>query len=89
MPMSTPDLAGKTAIVTGAGRGIGRAIALALADHGANVVLAARTKRQLQAVSTAIDARPGSALVAPADISDEAQVRTLVAAAIDTYGALD
>ncbi len=87
--MSPPDLAGKTAIVTGAGRGIGRAIALALADHGANVVCAARTRSELHALVDSIASRPGNAIAAPTDVASEQQVRTLVATAIDTYGALD
>jgi len=70
-------LDGKVAVVTGAGRGIGRAIAKALAGRGAHVVLAARTKEQIEAVAAEIVAAGGKATPVVADVSDEASVAGL------------
>ena len=70
-------LEGQVAIVTGAGKGIGRACALALAQAGADVALAARTKADLEAVA-AIRALGRRALVVPTDVADEAALDTLV-----------
>ena len=72
-------LEGQVAIVTGAGKGIGRACALALAQAGADVALAARTKADLEAVAAEIRALGRRALVAPTDVADEAALDTLVA----------
>ena len=68
-------LDGKIALVTGAGRGIGRAIALALADAGVEAILNSRTPAQLEAVAGEITARGGRALVLPFDVTDSAAVR--------------
>jgi NAD(P)-dependent dehydrogenase (short-subunit alcohol dehydrogenase family) len=70
------DFAGKTALITGAGRGIGRAIALALADAGAGVILVARSAGQLaqtQAILLGRGATGGQVRVIPADLGDEQQ----------------
>jgi len=67
----------KAALVTGAGRGIGRAIAKALATCGAHVVLAARTKRQIDAVAAQIASAGGKATPVVADVSDEQSVARL------------
>lgn len=82
-------LDGRTAIVTGASRGIGEAIAFALADAGANVVVSGRKKDTIEAAAAAIVARGGKALgvVAHAGV-DEDQER-LVQAAVDHFGGLD
>jgi NAD(P)-dependent dehydrogenase (short-subunit alcohol dehydrogenase family) len=66
------------ALVTGAGRGIGRAVALRLAGAGCNVVLAARTDRQLRAVSAEIREAGGRALAVPTDITVDAELKELV-----------
>ncbi len=68
-------MAGRVAGVTGAGRGIGAATALLLAQHGARVVLAARSVGELEATATAITEAGGEALAVPCDVSvdDEAQ----------------
>jgi 3-oxoacyl-[acyl-carrier protein] reductase len=71
------ELSNQTAIITGAGRGIGKAIALALASCGARVVLASRTEKELRDVALAITDLGGEAIVAPTDISDEASVAGL------------
>lgn len=79
----------KVAIVTGASQGIGEATARLLAREGAKVVLAARRREHLQAIVDDIEEAGGSALAQPVDITDEAAVRDLVAATVDTFGGLD
>ena len=69
-------LDGKTALVTGAGRGIGRAIALALAAAGAELVLVSRTKSQLDEVAREIAQRGDKAQVLPFDVTDTAAMRS-------------
>jgi 3-oxoacyl-[acyl-carrier protein] reductase len=90
--MSTPDkpLSGRVALVTGAGRNIGRATALALAEDGAAVVVNARTNQaEADAVVREIAGRGGKAMSALADIADEAVVERMVAAAVDRFGRID
>ena len=72
-------LDGKTALVTGAGRGIGRAVALALAAAGAELVLASRTASQLDEVADEIVANGGRARALPLDVTDSAAVRASIA----------
>jgi NAD(P)-dependent dehydrogenase (short-subunit alcohol dehydrogenase family) len=78
-------LDGKTALVTGAGRGIGRAVALALAAAGAELVLVSRTPSQLEEVAREIKENGGRAQVLTLDVTDSAAVRRAVA----DLGALD
>lgn len=87
--MTEKSLDGQTAIVTGAGRGIGRAIAVTLAEHGARVALAARTTTELAAVQQQIEAAGGQAAVFPTDVSREADVKALVAGTVQKFGRLD
>jgi 3-oxoacyl-[acyl-carrier protein] reductase len=82
-------LQGKIAIVTGASRGIGRAIALRLAQDGAMLVLAARTTADLDKVAATISSAGGSATCVPGDLRDPEVPAALVKAAIDAYGAID
>lgn len=79
----------RVALVTGSGRGIGRAIALRLAEEGAAVVLNARTRRDLVQVQTEIEGRGGRAVVAAGDITDDAAVADLFDRCDKTYGRLD
>lgn len=81
MPDASGWLRGRVAIVTGAGRGIGRATAEALARAGAHVVLAARTGSQLEEVSRAIRSHGGAATIARTDVSQAADVDRLFAVA--------
>ena len=73
------SLVGQVAIVTGAGRGIGRACALMLARAGADVALAARTQKDLDVVAGQIRALGRKAIVVPGDVSDDAALDVLVA----------
>ena len=82
-------LSGRGAVVTGGGRGIGAAIAAALAGAGANVIVAARTGSEVEAVASALRARGGKAWGVPCDVSDEAQVRTLAARAFQHAATVD
>ena len=82
-------LDGQVAIVTGAGRGIGAATALALAEAGADVVLSSRTVDQLEAVADQVEAAGRRAVVVPADLSDLDAVAGLAGAAGDAFGRLD
>jgi 7-alpha-hydroxysteroid dehydrogenase len=82
-------LPGRVAIITGAGRGIGAAIALAFAEAGADVVLTARTKEQLDAVAEAVRSTGRQALVHPADVNDLDALALVVDDAVHTFGRVD
>jgi 3-oxoacyl-[acyl-carrier protein] reductase len=84
------ELTGKVAIVTGAGRNIGRAIALALADAGASVVVNARNNRTAaEAVAREIEATGRKALVQMADVANATDVQAMVDAAVKYFGRID
>jgi 3-oxoacyl-[acyl-carrier protein] reductase len=84
------ELTGHAAIVTGAGRNIGRAIALELAAGGAAVVVNGRKNRaDIDAVVGEIEARGGKALAVIADVTDEGAVKHMVAATIERFGRID
>ncbi len=85
----TEQLAGRTAIVTGASRGIGRAIAELLAASGANVVLGARSAEALAEVVAAITGRGGSAVAVAVDVTADDAPAALTSAAAERFGALD
>ncbi|GIU90073.1 MAG: short-chain dehydrogenase [Acidimicrobiia bacterium] len=82
-------LDGRVAIVTGAGRGIGAAIARTFADAGADVVLAARTKEQLEAVATDVRGSGRRALVIPCDVNDNDAVEGIVERTVGELGRID
>jgi 7-alpha-hydroxysteroid dehydrogenase len=79
----------KVAIVTGAGRGVGAGIATALAEVGADVVVAARSADQIEATADAVRATGRRALAVPTDVTERAQLEHLVEATIAEFGRLD
>ena len=81
-------LKGKVALVTGAGRGIGKAVALSLAQSGCRVILAARTREQLEEVHREIRDRGGEALVVAADLTRDEDIQQLVETT-RSWGAVD
>jgi len=89
MGQDTP-LDGRTAVVTGASAGIGRATAHALAADGANVALAARRTNRLETIADELEGEyDAETLVATTDITDETDVNALVADTVDAFGGLD
>lgn len=80
---------GKVCLVTGAGRGIGQGAALAFAEEGAKVALAARTRDELDATRAAIEAKGGTAEVFVVDVTDRHRVEQAVAEILDLWGAID
>ncbi len=86
----TKELAGRVALVTGAGRNIGRGIALALADGGAAIIVNARSNRQeAEAVAGEIERAGGNALAVTADVADVAAVAAMVDIAAARFGGID
>jgi 3-oxoacyl-[acyl-carrier protein] reductase len=83
------ELEGKTALVTGASQGIGRACALELASRGARVALAARNEEKLRAVAQEISGAGGIAEVFLMDIADEASIKAAAKAALGHFGAVE
>ena len=82
-------LDGRVAIVTGGGRGIGRAIALAFAREGAKTVVSARTLSEIQGVAREIAALGQEALVIQADVSSEKKVARIVEETLAGFGTID
>jgi len=94
VPSAAPDdavskLEGKVALVTGAGQGVGRGIAIELAAQGAAVMICGRTMDKLSAVVAEIEATGGSAAAVPCDVKDASQIEACVAAVIERFGRLD
>jgi 3-oxoacyl-[acyl-carrier protein] reductase len=86
----TKELTGKVAIVTGAGRNIGRAIALTLAESGASILVNARSNRaEAEAVAREIEAAGGKALVHIGDVADAKSVQAMADAAVNQFGRID
>lgn len=88
-PPSASLLAGRTAVVTGGGRGAGAAIAHQLAAHGAVVIVAARTREEVDGVREALRASGATAHAATCDVAIESSVAELAAFALQTVGAVD
>src|SRR5215469_16240212 len=86
----TGELAGKVAVVTGAGRNIGRAIALTLSEGGASVLVNARSNRnEAEAVAREIEAAGGNAMVHIGDVADAKAVQAMADAAVNAFGRID
>lgn len=83
------DLRKKTALVTGASRGIGRSIALALAKAGSKVMLAARSKNELERVAQEIRSGGGEASIIVANMREEKSIREMISTTIATFGCID
>ena len=85
------DLSGHVALVTGSSRGIGRAIAERLAEHGSKVVFSSRTSSECERHARAVNDRygDGRAIAVPCDVSDRSQLRRLVATTLDRWGRID
>jgi NAD(P)-dependent dehydrogenase (short-subunit alcohol dehydrogenase family) len=83
------QLLGKTAIVTGAGSGIGKAAAILFAKEGAAVCLISRTEEELRQTVDEIERAGGKAIYAVADVSAPDEMKRAVASAVDTFGGLD
>jgi NADP-dependent 3-hydroxy acid dehydrogenase YdfG len=86
---SSGRLRGLTAVVTGAGRGIGRSIVHRFAAEGANVVAAARSEDQIGEVVAEVEAAGGAAVAIATDVTDDEQVARLAAGAVEAFGAVD
>ena len=83
------DLSGKIAIVTGAGRGLGKTIALGLAQHGADVVAVSRTLTEVEKVAAEVGTLGRKALALKVDTSAKAEVDRMVARTLETWGRVD
>src|SRR5918998_4315424 len=88
--LSAPrEMEGSVVVVTGASSGIGRATARLCAEHGALVVLAARSEDSLREVASECEAVGGQALVVPTDVTDEEAVRELARRSVEVFGRID
>ena len=89
IPFPEFDLSGKVAVVTGAGRGMGRYMALDLARYGADVVLCSRTLAELEQVGGEVEALGRKALVVPTDVGRIAEIERMAAMAVERFGRID
>ncbi|MFC2001602.1 SDR family NAD(P)-dependent oxidoreductase [Chloroflexota bacterium] len=89
MVLKVFDLEGKLAVVTGGGRGIGEAIALALAEAGADIVLAARTAGQLEQTAAKVRQLGRKCLAIPTDVTNAEQVQSIVDKTLAEFGKID
>jgi NAD(P)-dependent dehydrogenase (short-subunit alcohol dehydrogenase family) len=87
--MSTFDLSGKVAVITGSSRGIGKAIAVRLAQHGARVVISSRKLESCQAVAAEIAAAGGTAMARGCHVGHKQELQALVDATITQWGRID
>lgn len=79
----------KTALITGSGRGIGRAVALAFARRGTNLILCSRTRKELKETEALAKRTRVKILVRPCDVTDAAQIKSLVAAGVKVFKHID
>jgi NAD(P)-dependent dehydrogenase (short-subunit alcohol dehydrogenase family) len=84
--MNQEDLAGKVAVITGASKGLGKAMAVALGAEGARLLLVSRDRSQLQTTADEVRSLGAEAEICPADLTDEEQVRQVEAAATRRFG---
>jgi NAD(P)-dependent dehydrogenase (short-subunit alcohol dehydrogenase family) len=89
MILDSFKLDGKVAIITGAGRGLGRAMAVKFAENGADIVAAARTQSQLDETAEAVKKIGRKCLIVPTDVTISAHVNALVEATIKEFGKID
>jgi NAD(P)-dependent dehydrogenase (short-subunit alcohol dehydrogenase family) len=89
MILDSLKLDGKVAIITGAGRGLGRAMATSLASAGADIVAASRTQAQLDETAEQVRAAGKRCLIVPTDVTDSGQVNAMVEAALKEFGKID
>ena len=82
------DLNGHVAVITGAGRGIGEGIAVAMSEAGASVVVAARRTEEIERVASEINDNGGKALAVTTDVTDDSALENLAEAAVEHFGAL-
>ena len=82
-------LQNRVAIITGGGRGLGRSVALAFGKEGAKVVVAARTREEIEHVAEELRSLRKDAIAIPADVSSEDQVNQMVRKALEAYGTID
>jgi NAD(P)-dependent dehydrogenase (short-subunit alcohol dehydrogenase family) len=87
--MADAVLQGKSAIITGGSKGIGKAIALAFSDAGASVALAARSREELEQAAKEVEAAGGRALAVPTDVTDPDQVQQLIDRTVADLGTVD
>jgi NAD(P)-dependent dehydrogenase (short-subunit alcohol dehydrogenase family) len=87
--MSLFDLTGKVCIVTGSSRGIGRAIAIRMAEHGARVVVSSRKAEACELVAQEIRAAGGQAMVIPCNIANKPELQALIDQTLATWGGID
>ena len=87
--MNVTDLEGRTALITGATRGIGKAICLALATRGANIVATARSAEAQQSLAADIESHGSQALVVGCDVAKEGDIEEMVNKAHATFGKID
>ena len=87
--MSSTKLRNKVAVITGASSGIGRALAIAMSQEGASVVLAARNKEKLEEVVTGINYQGQKAMAIQSDVSNENDCKNLIINAVEEFGKLD
>jgi NAD(P)-dependent dehydrogenase (short-subunit alcohol dehydrogenase family) len=87
--MSLFDLTGKVAVITGSSRGIGRAIAERMAEHGAKIIVSSRKPEACTAVAESIKAKGGDAYVIPCNISRKEELQALVTGTLAHYGGID